>query len=383
MRVFIHADNNTRENFMKKIKSLALAAAAASLASSAAVQAQDYNTSWYIAPSAQVFDPSGGTGITKNGNGGALRMGKPLSSLIDLQFGGLVGRSNQNGLTYRQETIGADVLFMFSRQTFRPYAVLGLGVTRDVIPFGNNFFRTTRNESSPSLNGGFGFQVDLSDRIALQVDGRRLVSFISSNRNGSERINNNYLGLGLNFAFGGPTKSAPMVKAEAPTPAPAPAPRVVAPAPVPTPAPAPAPAPAPRVEPAPAPPAPRMERITLADTELFAFDRAELKMPQPKLDEIAHTLNANPQIGNIVVSGHTDLLGSDQYNQRLSQRRADAVKAYLVKQSVASNRISAVGKGETQPVVQCTEKQRPALIKCLEPNRRVEVEQISFERRVQ
>lgn len=366
---------------MKKIKSLALAVAVASIASSAA--AQEYNSSWYIAPSAQVFDPSGGTGITKNGNGGALRMGKPLSSLIDLQFGGLVGRSNQNGLTYRQETIGADVLFMFSRQAFRPYAVLGLGVTRDVIPFPNNsFFRGTRNESSPSLNGGFGFQVDLSDRIALQVDGRRLVSFISANNSGSERINNNYFGLGLNFAFGGPTKSAPMVKAEAPAPVPAPAPKVVAPPP----APAPVPAPAPRVEPTPAPPpppAPRMERITLADTELFAFDRAELKTPQPKLDEIANTLNANPQIGNIVVSGHTDRLGSDQYNQRLSQRRADAVKAYLVKQGVSSNRISAVGKGETQPVVQCTEKQRPALIKCLEPNRRVEVEQISFERRVQ
>jgi OmpA-OmpF porin, OOP family len=365
---------------MKKIQLLALAAAAGSLASGMVAQAQDYNSSWYIAPSAQVFDPSGGTGVTKNGNGAALRMGKPLSSLIDLQFGGLYGRSNQDGRNYRQETISADVLFMFSRQTFRPYAVLGLGVTRDIIPFGNNsFFRGTRTESSPSLNGGLGFQVDLSDRIALQVDGRRLVSFISANQNNSVRINNNYFGLGLNFVFGGPTKSAPMVKAEAP--APAPAPKLVAPT-----APPPAPAPAPRVEPAPTPPpppAPRMERITLADTELFAFDRAELKMPQPKLDEIANTLNANPQIGNIVVSGHTDLLGSDQYNQRLSQRRADAVKAYLVKQGVPSNRINAIGKGETQPLVQCTQKARPALIKCLEPNRRVEVEQISFERRVQ
>jgi OmpA-OmpF porin, OOP family len=366
---------------MKTIKLLALASAVASLTGGLSAHAQDYNTSWYIAPSAEIFDPSGGTGITKNGSGAALRFGKPLSSVIDLQFGGLYGRSRQDSYDYRQETLGADVLFMFSRQAFRPYVVAGLGITRDRIPFTNFGFRgATRTESSPSLNAGLGFQLDLSDRIALQLDGRRLVSFISASKNGSYRINNNYFGLGINFAFGGPAKSAPVVKAEAP----APAPKVVAPPPAP--APVPAPAPAPRAEPTPAPPpppAPRMERITLADTELFAFDRAELKMPQPKLDEIANTLNANPQIGNIVVSGHTDLLGTDQYNQRLSQRRADAVKAYLVKQGVPSSRISAVGKGETQPVVQCSQKARPALIKCLEPNRRVEVEQISFERRVQ
>jgi OmpA-OmpF porin, OOP family len=106
-------------------------------------------------------------------------------------------------------------------------------------------------------------------------------------------------------------------------------------------------------------------------------------MPQPKLDEIASMMNANPQIPTVTVSGHTDRLGTDQYNQSLSQRRAAAVKAYLVKQGVAANRINAVGRGEKQPVVQCSEKARPALIKCLEPNRRVEVESITVERKVQ
>ena len=59
-----------------------------------------------------------------------------------------------------------------------------------------------------------------------------------------------------------------------------------------------------------------------------------------------------------------------------------AVKNYLVTQGVSANRMRAEGRGEANPVVTCTNKNRPALIKCLEPNRRVEVEQITIERRV-
>ncbi|WP_394781766.1 OmpA family protein, partial [Undibacterium sp.] len=75
--------------------------------------------------------------------------------------------------------------------------------------------------------------------------------------------------------------------------------------------------------------------------------------------------------------------GSDKYNMKLSQRRAEAVKAYLVGKGIAGSRLTSQGKGESNPVVECTDKNRSALIKCLEPNRRVEVEQITIERRVQ
>lgn len=137
--------------------------------------------------------------------------------------------------------------------------------------------------------------------------------------------------------------------------------------------------PAPR--PAPPPPA-RLERQTLSAKELFDFDKATLRMPQPRLDEIAEVMKRNPQITNVRITGYTDRLGSDAYNMKLSQRRADAVKNYLAGKGVEATRLVAEGRGETNPVVQCNQTKQAELIKCLEPNRRVEVEQITVERRV-
>ena len=97
------------------------------------------------------------------------------------------------------------------------------------------------------------------------------------------------------------------------------------------------------------------------------------------VDEVAATMNANSDIASVTIVGYTDRIGSRAYNQKLSEERANSVKAYLEAKGISSNRLTAVGKGENDPVVECKdEKKRPALIKCLEPNRRVEIEPVTF-----
>jgi OOP family OmpA-OmpF porin len=105
-------------------------------------------------------------------------------------------------------------------------------------------------------------------------------------------------------------------------------------------------------------------------------------MPQPKLDDIASLLQAHPEVTNAQITGYTDRIGSKAYNLKLSERRANSVKDYLVSKGVSASRLSTVGKGEADPIVQCSEKNRTALIKCLEPNRRVEVEDITVQKRI-
>lgn len=148
------------------------------------------------------------------------------------------------------------------------------------------------------------------------------------------------------------------------------------PAPAPAPAtPAPAPAPAPVAKPAPAPAKPKVLSVT--SVELFEFDKSRLtQVATDKLDrEIVVRFGEFQVIRFINVNGHADRLGSAQYNQKLSERRAEAVKAYLVKQGAEASKIETYGFGKTLQVKSCPDqKNRKALIECLQPNRRVVVE---------
>ncbi len=137
-------------------------------------------------------------------------------------------------------------------------------------------------------------------------------------------------------------------------------------------APAPVRAPAPVAAPAPVP-----SKIRFSTDELFEFDKAVLKLSpsRNKLDEFAARLKTL-LYDSINVIGYTDRIGSEEYNKRLSLRRAEAVKNYLVTQGVDSEKILVEGRGKADPITGnwCQGSERTkALIACLEPDRRVEV----------
>jgi len=151
----------------------------------------------------------------------------------------------------------------------------------------------------------------------------------------------------------------------------------------PEPAPAPPPAPAPQAPPPPPPPppppkpAPKPEKVTTASTANFDFDRYVIRPDaRSKLDDLVTKLrDVNLEV--VIAVGHADRLGSDAYNMKLSVRRADSVKAYLVSKGIAASRVYTEGKGERQPVKECKGSGKTKeLIACLEPNRRVETEAV-------
>ncbi|GFZ87695.1 OmpA family protein [Dyella caseinilytica] len=126
-------------------------------------------------------------------------------------------------------------------------------------------------------------------------------------------------------------------------------------------------------------PKPTEQVTTLSADALFRFDRysrADITDDgRGQLDRLADSLLAEQdRIVHIHVIGYTDRIGSDDYNQTLSQRRADTVAAYLVEKHVPADVIGAEGRGKSDPVVQCPDdSSRNTLIACLAPNRRVVV----------
>lgn len=118
-----------------------------------------------------------------------------------------------------------------------------------------------------------------------------------------------------------------------------------------TPAPQPVAEPEPMPEPEPAPPpVTEFEAVTLDSEVTFAFDSDEIRPgAHQTLQQVATTLRENPNL-RVRIEGHTDSVGSAQYNEGLSQRRADSVRAFLAAQGIAENRMTTRGFGEERPV---------------------------------
>jgi OOP family OmpA-OmpF porin len=336
------------------------------LCSAGSALAQDteiINPSWYIAPTLVRIKPDHDFVVGKSDWGGGLKFGKAVHPLWDIQALATYSRADEGGYNYHQTLLGVDALLMLSRKTIRPFILVGVGGQHD------SEKNPIRDASgwSPYYTAGVGVQASLTEQLSLQADVRMVRSNLhDDDKFGFSKANTRYAMVSLNYAFNPPPRPAP------PAPPPPPPP----PAPV---------AEEPTAPPPPPPPPPaRFEKVTLSSTELFAFDSATLNQPQPKLDEIASALQADTSINGIDIVGYTDRLGSKKYNLKLSARRANAVRDYLISKGIDASRLKAEGKGEANPIVtDCHQKKKADLIACLAPNRRVEVEQITVERRVQ
>ncbi|QYM94076.1 porin OmpA [Dickeya zeae] len=204
------------------------------------------------------------------------------------------------------------------------------------------------NDTGVSPLAAVGVEYAITKNWATRLD-YQWVNNIGDASTVGGRPDNGLLSVGVSYRFGQET---------------------AAPAPVIAPAPAPTPAPAPVVQ---------TKRFTLKSDVLFNFNKATLKPEgQRSLDQLYTQLSTlDPKDGSVVVLGFTDRLGSDQYNQTLSAKRAQTVVDYLVHKGIPSNKISARGMGKANPVTGSTcanVKARAALIECLSPDRRVEIE---------
>lgn len=345
-------------------------AATLGLAAFAATAEDMYRGAWYAVPGVSYMNTDKDL-EANNGGGAFLKLGKELSEHWDIQGGLGYNRASEDtgiagvGGRYKQTTLGVDALYMFSRDSFRPFLLAGLGVARNNVDYSHPTADVDATKTSWLANVGLGAQYLINDTFGLQADLRHQWSRAKTTTdNGTfdrntNTIGNTLLSLGGIFRFGAP--AAMPVAAVTPEPMP------VAPAPV---------AAAPVAEPAPVPACvPEYETITIEASKLFAFDEAKLKDTSVLDNEVIPKMKENKIFASVKITGHTDKLGSEAYNQKLSEKRANQVRDYLIAKGIEAERLVAVGKGELAPVVDCDGvKGRKALIQCLAPNRRVEIE---------
>ena len=240
--------------------------------------------------------------------------------------------------------------------------------TRDAFS-GPGLPATASNDNSQrdtNAKVGLGLQYELTPSVFVRAEAERFRIKDGIGSNGDV----NYYSMSLVFPIGRPAAKPVATPAVyvAPPPPPPPAP-VVAPPPPPPPAPVPVAMP---------------KKVQFSADSLFSFDKAAIR-PDGKtaLDTFARDLQG-ARYNMISVEGNTDRLGSDAYNQKLSQERADAVKSYLTTSTgIDARKITSMGRGETNPVTKPGDckgsKPSPSLIACLQPDRRVDVE-VSGER---
>lgn len=287
----------------------------------ASAMAQELDTRWYLSPNVtHVFEDDDRN--ADNDWGLQVQGGRAVNNVLNLELN-LKGQDFDldAGGDIEQRGLSLDGLLFFNRNPeFAPYFLLGAGMLHNDTPVDNHW--------NPTVEAGLGFwrQVD-DDGAQFRAEVRHRYEWVDDNDYpGENHFNDWIVSVGFVIPIGPRPQAAP---------APRPQPQPVAAKP----------------EPEPAPPRVTTETFILEGVN-FCFDCDTLS-PHAKsvLDDSAHKIiDAASPSAIVEVGGHTDSIGPDDYNQGLSQRRADAVRGYLVEQGVDGQRLSAVGYGETRPI---------------------------------
>ncbi len=315
----------------------------AALLSISAVQASEFSGGWLGAKLGA--NRSNLTNLdTQTGNtyGAEAGYGWDMGSNFLLGINGFIDSNRQEthnpgAVNFGSKDYGLDAKLGLPYGDWMPYAKLGYGRTN------GNGAASSFGTNGPQMGLGVEYKFAPSWSLAGEYTS-------TSGKTNGIKLENNNLTLGINYYFGMPP--APVVAA---VPVAAPAPVVEAPQPAPVAAPQP------------------VYKTIFTDKPVtieganFDFDSSKLKHTADKqLDEVVDFAVKYPD-ANLAVTGFTDSIGSKKYNLKLSERRAESVKAYLVKKGVAADRISTKGDGEANPVASNKTSEGRA------QNRRVEI----------
>jgi OOP family OmpA-OmpF porin len=325
-----------------------------------ALQAHATDDRLYIAPTVN-YTFSDNARKADDGWGAGVALGKPISPHLNLELS-LTGSSldyKTGPGDYRLMGLGVDALYLLNRDAdFTPYGVLGAGVLHTKIP--------GASDSGLMANVGVGVMKRLTDNMSLRADARYRWDGNAANAFTANNFGDFIVSVGLNIALGQKAEPKPAAQPE-PVPVAQPAPE-----------PMPAPAPEPVVQPEPAPvlktkQAAQLEEaqpgdvVTILQGVNFEFDSARLRPNAIEiLDEAVLVLEHRKNI-DVDIMGHTDSIGTKQYNQGLSERRAKSVYDFFVSKGIAADRLTTEGFGETKPIA--SNKTREGRAK----NRRVEL----------
>ncbi len=335
-----------------------------------------FDDRWYVTPfGSYIFSDSGRR--SSDDWGGGLAIGKPVHPNWNVELRAMYEElSSESGGPgkYKNWSGTLDGHYFFAgrlglrywqSETVQPYLIAGIGAIKDKVSGSST--TPSRDKTSFMANAGVGFVWPFSSWGRLTGDVRYRWDDNRGNFGSGGSFGDWIASVGLQIPLGPPPRVA-----EAPRAAPPPAP--------------PAPKPEPVVKPAPPPPAPKkpvVQRIELSGEGTFVFAKATLTdAGRSRIEKVVQDLrSAGVTVTSMMITGYTDPIGKPDSNQRLSLERANAVRDHMVSQGVPAGVIRTEGRGEADLKVTQADckakgeaKNRNALIACLLPNRRVEIQ---------